>query len=87
MNKEQVVAWLDKQIEANKIINERLSEDIHRIDNPIFKTIHLYGVEEVAEILGIDLIEKNRDDEEYPTEKYFIYKGYVVYDLFGKEDL
>ena len=95
MDKEKVMAWLDKQIEANKIINEALSENIYRIDNPCKKiigdkyieTIHLYGVEEVAKIIGAELIEEERVDEDYPVEKYFMYKGYAVFDLFEKENL
>ena len=95
MEKEKVIAWLDKQVKANNIINEALSENVWRIDNPTTKrignksieTIHLYGVEEVAKIIGAELIEEQCNDNEYPIEKYFMYKGYAVFDLFKKEKL
>lgn len=95
MDKEKVIEWLDKQVEANNIINEALSETTYRIDYPTckkigseyVKTIHLANIEEIADVLGITPLINERDDEDYPIERYFIYKGYVVFKIIRKEDL
>lgn len=95
MNKEKVLEWLDKQVEANNTINEVLSENTRRLDKPTSKeidgeyiqTIHMDSITELTEVLGIKPIENKRDDEDYPLERYFLYKGYVVFELIQKEDL
>ena len=93
MEKEKVMEWLDRQIEADKIINTELGNirmcggSTSTINGGIFPALHVYNcMNAIAEALEetIDVIK--RDDEKDPYYRYFIYKGYVIFDIAETED-
>ena len=87
MTKEQAIEWLDKQVEANKVLKSKL-EDIRRLDCPInyklgcnyLPIMHIEGVAKLAEIIGVDYEEERIDGDSYPIKRWFIYKGYAVFE-------
>jgi len=83
----EIREWMDKQIEATKLMNERLvvNEDgdclrnLSRVDK-----IHLQGeaVRYISERLDIPMYVKARkDDEDYPYEIALMYEGYLFFAL------
>ena len=79
--------WLDKQVAwrkegaALKDFNSQIGViDVHNCEN---KQIHLYKADVVADVLGVEMQREPRDEENDCL--YFMYEGYKVFCLRGKE--
>ena len=94
MTKEQAIEWLDRQVEANKVLKSKL-DGIRRLDCPCnyelggnyLPMMHIEGVAKLAEIIGVDYYEVRIDGDSYPIKRWFTYKGYAVFEQLedGKE--
>lgn len=94
-----VIEWLDNIVEAFKRLNEcrydlyygKLDREkgeyekhieLCSNDNP---RLHVFdGIDTLAEIVGCELKQFNRDEEDYPYEYYFTYKNVHVFQLNTK---
>ena len=79
--------WLDKVIELQKELEKVavFSDDLRICTGNIGESVHVFeGIEQLAEAVGEEIKTKFLDDE-YPIEKYFMYKGMNVFQLEKKE--
>ena len=93
MEKEKVIEWLDRKIEADKIMREEYGslqicgEKTEKVKEGILPALHVYEcIHELANAVETPVICNNRDCNEYPYFRYFIYKGYCVFDVSKTED-
>ena len=91
----EIRAWLDKQIEARKIMNEVLKlddedEDLRSLHNySATSDIHIGGkaVRYLAKVLDLELCVKPRlRDKENPYEVFVIYDHEVFFGIESKEE-
>lgn len=93
MEKEKVIAWLDRNIEADKVMREEYGKlkicgmSSTAVKEGEFPNLHVYEcVDELADAVGVTVEVVDRDDEDYPYLRYFIYKGYCIFDVCKTED-
>lgn len=93
MEKEKVIAWLDRKIEADKIMREEegnlriCSSGVHFAKEGVFPTLHVYNcIDEIAQSLEEPVLIEKQDDSKYPYFRYIIYNGYIIFDISETED-
>ena len=85
MEKEKILAWLDKLIEAKKLIAENTDfygEKYHLICNEADASkVQLFrSVPQVCDICGFEMLVKSVSGEEPYTERSFFYKDMKFFD-------
>ena len=89
----EVEQWLDTQIEARRLANITLIVEEHE-DDPDDRLVNLSrtdathltaeAVRFIADLLGLDLCVKARNDNDYPYAIFFLYKHEMFFGLETK---
>lgn len=77
MEFEKIKAWLDEIVDIvrREIDVECFSNNISLCNAYKYYTQFYQGIDIVADVMGLDLYESQRDDEKYRYEYSFTYKG------------
>lgn len=93
MEKEKVSEWLDRKIEADKIMREEEGKlkicglGAHFAKEGVFPTLHVSNcMNEIAQSLGETVLVEKRDYDKYPYYRYIIFNGYIIFDISETED-
>ena len=80
-DKNKLKVWLDQQIAIRELACsvKKFDDDIKVIDIQNDRTIHCFGINNIASVLGFTVyhVEYSR---EY-MQRHFIYKGYTFFEL------
>lgn len=75
--------WLNKVIKLQKKLCKLSNyNDVSVCGGHLLNRIHIgNNIEDLAKALGKDITIKNRNDEMYPIEKSFSYKGITIFQI------
>lgn len=88
MDKERVKQWLDNLVLSRKIYleNEDLTDEICVCTGTLDDGIHIHsGINEIADVMGLELKEKIFKDDDYPYTYYFIYDGVKFFQISNRK--
>ena len=88
MDKEKVKQRLDNLVLARKIYleNEDLTDELCVCTGTFDEGIHIHlGIEKVADVMGFELTESHRYDDDYPYTYYFVYDGVKFFQIGNKK--
>lgn len=95
MERKKIIALMDYLIRSTEIYNKcseklaELSDWKMQVCIPSYpaKSVHVYaGIEDMAKAVNREIVVRHRDDIDYPVQKSFTYKGYLIYEIQNIEE-
>jgi len=88
MDKERIKKWLDNLVIARKLYldNADLTDEICLCAGTFDDGIHIHlGIDEIADVMGLELKEKSFEDDDYPYKYWFVYDGVEFFQISNRK--